>query len=38
MEGHDQSKQTGWLAVVRIRRAFMEKVAFGMDHEKGWKF
>ena len=35
MEGHGQSKQTGWLAVVRIRRVFMKKVAFGMDHEKG---
>ena len=33
--GPGHSKQTGWFAVVRIRRAFMEKVAFGMDHEKG---
>lgn len=33
MGGAGETMQTRWLAVVRVRRDFVEKVAFGMDRE-----
>lgn len=35
MGGARKTTQTRWLAVVRVRRGFVEKVAFGMDREGG---
>lgn len=35
MGGARETTQTRWLAVVRVRRSFVEKVTFGMDREVG---